>query len=126
MQEAELQTHLEAVESQGFTILENVFSAERAEGFLDRLRPGLSRDLGEIRCVVTHQPSRIGLRAMFNRPWPAEARVDTLAQFGNVVGACIPVNLYEAVRTGAITRGDRALLWGLGAGVSFGGVILTY
>ena len=38
MQEAELQTHLEAVESQGFTILENVFSAEWAEGFLKRIR----------------------------------------------------------------------------------------
>jgi hypothetical protein len=38
MNEAALQTHLDAIESQGFTILENVFSAERAEGFLKRIR----------------------------------------------------------------------------------------
>ncbi len=38
MNEAELQTHLEAIESQGFTILENVFPAERAETFLKRIR----------------------------------------------------------------------------------------
>ncbi len=102
------------------------FCQDRAEGFLERLAPGLSQDLGDIRCVLPHQPSLIGVKAMFDRPWREGARVDTLPRLGNVVAACIPVNLYEAVRTEALTRGDRALLWGLGAGVSFGGVILTY
>ena len=38
MQESELQTHLEAVERDGFTILENVFSPERADTFCKRIR----------------------------------------------------------------------------------------
>ncbi len=38
MHESELQTHLEAVERDGFTILENVFSAERADAFRKRVR----------------------------------------------------------------------------------------
>ena len=38
MQEAELQTHLEAVAEDGFTILEGVFSPERAETFRKRIR----------------------------------------------------------------------------------------
>jgi len=38
MQESELQTHLEAVKEDGFTILENVFSAERAGAFRKRIR----------------------------------------------------------------------------------------
>ena len=38
MQEDALQTHLEAVAEDGFTILENVFSAERAEAILKRIR----------------------------------------------------------------------------------------
>jgi ectoine hydroxylase-related dioxygenase (phytanoyl-CoA dioxygenase family) len=38
MQESELQAHLEAVERDGFTILENVFSAERADAFRKRVR----------------------------------------------------------------------------------------
>ncbi len=38
MQEAELQTHLEAVKEDGFTILENVFSAERGDAFRKRVR----------------------------------------------------------------------------------------
>jgi ectoine hydroxylase-related dioxygenase (phytanoyl-CoA dioxygenase family) len=38
MQEAELETHLEAVKEDGFTILENVFSAQRAKTFGKRVR----------------------------------------------------------------------------------------
>ncbi len=38
MQESELQTHLEAVAQDGFTILENVFSLERADAFRKRIR----------------------------------------------------------------------------------------
>jgi ectoine hydroxylase-related dioxygenase (phytanoyl-CoA dioxygenase family) len=38
MQESELQTHLEAISEDGFTILENVFSAERAVAFGKRVR----------------------------------------------------------------------------------------
>ena len=38
MHESELQTHLEAVERDGFTILENVFSLERADAFRKRIR----------------------------------------------------------------------------------------
>ena len=38
MQEAELQTHLDAVAEDGFTILENVFSKDRADAFCKRVR----------------------------------------------------------------------------------------
>ena len=38
MQESELQTHLQAIEQEGFTILENVFSLERADAFRKRIR----------------------------------------------------------------------------------------
>ena len=33
MQDSVLQTHLEAISEEGFTILENVFSVERADAF---------------------------------------------------------------------------------------------
>ena len=38
MQEAELEIHLEAVAKDGFTILENVFSKDRADAFCKRVR----------------------------------------------------------------------------------------
>lgn len=38
MQESELLLHLKAIEEDGFTILENVFSADRADAFRERIR----------------------------------------------------------------------------------------
>ncbi len=38
MQESELQTHLDAIREDGFTILENVFSLERAQALCKRVR----------------------------------------------------------------------------------------
>ncbi len=38
MQESQLQAHLEAIAEDGFTILENVFSLERADAFRKRIR----------------------------------------------------------------------------------------
>ena len=38
MQESELRSHLDAFEQQGYTIVENVFSLERADAFRKRVR----------------------------------------------------------------------------------------
>ncbi len=94
--------------------------------FLEKLRPGLSRGLGSIQLVVPHQPSLAGLRAMESFGWPAERIVVTIDWLGNCVAASLPATLYEAVRQGRLRRGDEVLLVGTGAGLSLGGVILTY
>lgn len=49
-----------------------------------------------------------------------------LAERGNQMAASIPVTLHHAVATGKVKRGDAIALIGSGAGLSFGGVILTY
>ena len=94
--------------------------------FLEQLRPGLSQGLGGIRLVVPHQPSKMGLKAMEMFGWPADQIVRTLDRLGNCVAASIPCTLYEAIRGGRLQRGDEVLLVGTGAGLSIGGVILTY
>jgi 3-oxoacyl-[acyl-carrier-protein] synthase-3 len=58
--------------------------------------------------------------------WPADRIVMTLDRLGNCVAASLPATLYEAVRGGRLRRGDRVLLVGTGAGLSIGGLILTY
>jgi 3-oxoacyl-[acyl-carrier-protein] synthase III len=50
----------------------------------------------------------------------------TIEWLGNCVAASIPVTLYDAVRKGRIQRGDEVLLVGSGAGLSLGGMIITY
>ncbi len=95
-------------------------------GFLERLRPGLSRGLGNIKLVVPHQASKLGLQVLSYFGWPDEQIVVTLGTLGNCVAASIPMALYEVVKQGRVQRGDEILLLGTGAGLSFGGIILTY
>ncbi|MBK6767997.1 MAG: ketoacyl-ACP synthase III [Ardenticatenales bacterium] len=95
-------------------------------GFLERLRPGLSSGLGDIDVVIPHQASLAGLRLLGRFGWPADSVVTTLERYGNCVAASLPLTLCEAVATGRLRRGERALLVGTGAGVSMGGMVVVY
>lgn len=108
----------------GPAILRTVRKISR--GFLDRLQPGLSEGLEDIDFVIPHQASLVGLRMLRFFNWPESKIAITLPQFGNCVAASIPMALYEMVKEGRVTRGDRLLLVGTGAGLSIGGVILVY
>jgi 3-oxoacyl-[acyl-carrier-protein] synthase-3 len=68
----------------------------------------------------------MGLKMLGAFGWPNEKIMQTLDHLGNCIAASIPLTLYEAVRKGCLSRGDKALLVGTGAGFSLGGVILTY
>jgi 3-oxoacyl-[acyl-carrier-protein] synthase-3 len=97
-----------------------------AASFLERLQPGLSHGLEGIDLVIPHQASKMGMKVLGAFGWPDEKIMQTLDWLGNCIAASIPATLYEAVRQGRLCRGDRALLVGTGAGLSLGGVILTY
>jgi 3-oxoacyl-[acyl-carrier-protein] synthase III len=97
-----------------------------AGNFLERLRPGLSRGLEGINWVVPHQPSRPALQTLHYFGWPEEQIMITVDWLGNCVSASLPLTLYEAVKQESIRRGDEVLLVGTGAGLSLGGIILTY
>lgn len=101
-------------------------AAGRAGAFLESLRPGLSRGLGDIDVVVPHQASRLGLDGLALLGMPPERQVRTLERFGNCVAASIPLTLHAAWEAGRLTRGTRVLLVGTGAGLSFGGAIVTW
>lgn len=120
----------------GATHEENFFSMDGQQilrrarkyspNFLEQLRPGLSKGLGDISLVIPHQPSLMGLRMLRFFGWGDDQIMITLDWLGNCVAASIPITLYEAVQQGRLKRGDKALLVGSGAGVSFGGLIFTY
>lgn len=95
--------------------------------FMDAIcdRAGWSR--GGIDAVVPHQASRHGIEL----GWKAlgfreDQLVVNLPTRGNCIAASIPLALAEAVAAGRITRGDRVLLFGLAAGLTLGGVALTF
>lgn len=86
--------------------------------------------LPEVRLIVPHQASAVGLaflrKHLANRRLPAPAVIDILRETGNQVSVSVPFALDRAIRTGALRRGDTALLLCTAAGVAFSGVVLRY
>ena len=105
----------------------------RAGKFFDELHPSLRvhgmsgsgpRDAVDV--AITHQPSKAGLDAMERFGVERALTVRTLESLGNCVAASLPLTLVEAVRSGRLVRGQRALLFGTGAGLSMAGALLRY
>jgi 3-oxoacyl-[acyl-carrier-protein] synthase III len=81
----------------------------------------------QIDIVIPHQASRLALNHMAKRlNIPSNKLVDIFANFGNQVGASLPTALHHAISDGRLQRGNNALLIGTGAGVTIGGMVLTY
>ncbi len=57
---------------------------------------------------------------------PESKSVSCFPKYGNTVAAMAPLNLNEAIVTGALRRGMTVMMMGHGAGASGGGFIFTY
>jgi 3-oxoacyl-[acyl-carrier-protein] synthase-3 len=101
-------------------------AVQYAPAFLERLLPDFPAALAGLKVVVPHQASKLALDAHTFFGMSEEVVARTLDRFGNCVAASIPLTLYEVVRQGRVARGDKILLLGTGAGLSLGGVVLTY
>lgn len=93
------------------------------DGFMD--------DIGwtpeSVDAFVPHQASRHGVEQVNKRLGFQAAQVVTnLSIRGNCVAASIPLALCEAVCSGRIARGDRVVLAGTGAGLTFGALALSF
>jgi 3-oxoacyl-[acyl-carrier-protein] synthase-3 len=97
------------------------------EKFIDDLLKSSERTLQDITAVVPHQASRLAIDHLRRRlDVPVDKIVDVFDEFANQVGASLPSALHRAIHSGRIRRGDDVLLIGSGAGVSLGGMVLTY
>lgn len=102
-------------------------AAQRAGPFLDRFlaRAGWTRE--QIDLVVPHQASGHAVAIFEARfGFRPEQVASNLALRGNCVAASIPLAFAEAVAAGRISRGQRVLLVGTGAGLTLGAIGLIY
>ncbi len=98
-----------------------------AEPFMDSFFNNLPWERRQVDAVVPHQASRHAIDQLTSRlGFRDEQVIKNLALRGNCVAASIPLTLTEAVYSGRIQRGDRVLLVGTGAGLTLGGVALTF
>lgn len=96
-------------------------------GFVADILDAAGWQAADVDIVVPHQASPAGLAHMIRQTGFAPERVvNIVADFGNQVAASIPFAFDVARRAGRIRRGDRVLILGTSAGVSFGGIALVF
>jgi 3-oxoacyl-[acyl-carrier-protein] synthase III len=94
--------------------------------FMMQLLSDSGVELDSLKLFVTHQPSKLALDRL--RLSLSEKRIiRVIDHIGNCASACIPLALYEAVKTKRIERGDKIMITGpAGAGMNLSGIVLTY
>lgn len=96
---------------------------QKMPAFLEELTSEIP--LESIDVIVPHQASKLSMTRMVKRLGLDSKRIINIFEtHGNQVAASIPTALHEAIVTGKIMSGKRALLLGTGAGLSIGGLIL--
>jgi 3-oxoacyl-[acyl-carrier-protein] synthase-3 len=89
----------------------------------------ISTDLkiSEITHFVPHQMNARMIEAVADRlGFPMSKIVINIENYGNTSAASIPIALDEAVRSGRIKRGDIILMSAMGAGITWGTVVLRW
>lgn len=100
-------------------------AAENFDRFVVELLDEAGVAIGDIRRVVPHQASQLGMQHIFKRlGLPRERVEDIFAEHGNQVSASLPSALHHALQGGRLRSGDLALLLGTAAGMTLGGAVL--
>lgn len=101
--------------------------ANEMADFTDDLLAAAEMTMRQIALVVPHQASQLALNHLAKRlAIPANQLVDIFTDYGNQVGASLPTALHIGLSSGRVRRGDPLLLIGTGAGLTMGGMVLTY
>jgi 3-oxoacyl-[acyl-carrier-protein] synthase-3 len=83
--------------------------------------------ISEITHFVPHQMNARMIEAVAERlGFPMSKIVINIENYGNTSAASIPIALDEAVRSGRIKRGDIILMSAMGAGITWGTVVLRW
>ncbi len=103
--------------------------------FATRVMAGATRDVSEragikveeLDMIVPHQANqRIIQAAARGLDLPMERFVMNLDRYGNTSSASIPIAACEAIEAGKITPGDKIVLVGFGAGLTWGALALEW
>lgn len=102
-------------------------AARELPGFVKALLDEAGIEREELAMMIPHQASRQALDHVARMLGFDDGRmVDVFGEFDNQVGATLPTALHYAIHRHGLQRGQKVLLLGIGAGVSIGGVVLTY
>jgi len=93
----------------------------------DEIIKACNLNSNEISWMIPHQANIRIITAIAKRiNLPMDKVVLTIETHGNTSSASIPLALDVAARDGRINKGDKLLLEGIGAGFSWGGLLVEY
>jgi len=102
-------------------------AARLLPSFTDELLQASGTAMKDLKAVIPHQGSAMAVRLMGKKLGISERQLVYITpDHGNTIAASLPMGLHEAIRTGRLERGDRALLLGTAAGLTLGGLVLDY
>ncbi len=102
------------------------FAIEILPGFIQRLLNGTGLTMQDIDWVVPHQPSHQGLKYIRKKIGALpEQFINIFSEHGNQVAVSLPTAFHELRERYPVKPGDKVLLLGVSAGVSWGGMLLT-
>jgi len=94
---------------------------------IDELLKRSGLDPGDVDLVIPHQPNLRMLEfAMRRSRIPREKFFINLEEYGNAASASVAMALADADQAGRLKRGNRVILVGFGAGLSWGGLLLEW
>jgi 3-oxoacyl-[acyl-carrier-protein] synthase-3 len=102
------------------------FAVPRVGAVLDEVFAEAGWARADVRHVVPHQASAPALRALAGLGFSTESIVDIVGDHANCIAASLPMALDHLARSGRLSRGDRMLLVGTGAGVSVAAALLEW
>ncbi|MBC9710961.1 ketoacyl-ACP synthase III [Streptomyces sp. TRM66268-LWL] len=103
------------------------FALDVVPGFVDEVTASAGVGLDDVRLIITHQANPTLVRELVGRlGQPADKAVIVADKYGNTSGSSVVIALAEAERTGRLHPGDRVLLLGFGAGMSYGGTVVHW
>jgi 3-oxoacyl-[acyl-carrier-protein] synthase-3 len=98
------------------------------EGFrraIEGVLAGTGVALGDVEWIVLHQPNGSLLETVTNALGLDRDRMtNVVREVGSVGAASIPIGLDRLLRSGRVRPGDRVLMAGVGAGASYGAVLV--
>ncbi len=83
--------------------------------------------IDDIKVIIPHQANeRIIKSVSKSNKIPLDKFYLNISEYGNTSSASIPIAFSEALKDGTIVRGDKVLLVGFGAGLTWGATIIEY
>jgi 3-oxoacyl-[acyl-carrier-protein] synthase-3 len=83
--------------------------------------------IADINCLIPHQANNRILQAVADRlEIPSEKVFINVDRYGNMSSASTVVALYEAVKCGAVKKGDYVVLVAFGGGLTWGASLIKW